>query len=270
VFNRKNRGGSGAINISRSPGGYNTTDIDIHYTAREQDQGITHVLINHIDLLGGSISNVKLHIDIESSAVYTPVRFVNYTGSGGSETSSSSSNEVFDIVLSGTCDGNASAITAVASYNSKRNLTFNRGQNLTLDPIMLSKFYLGQTSQNQAVTWTGSGSNPAIGNGTLSADYVISGGLCTCSITLTVGSTTTFGTGEWSFGLAYTSFANAAGAVFMLDSGTAFYSGVCKINAGSNIVVMFANGDVTGVTSGSPFTWATGDQIVATLSFPIG
>lgn len=269
IFNRTNRSTSGAVNISRNPGGLNTKGIDVTYVARDQDQGITHVLLNHIDLLGGVISNVKVRVDIESSVIYTPVRFVNYSGSGGSETTAASSNSVYDVELSGSCDVQASPVSVVASYATKGNLTFNRGQIFNFDNSVLAAFRLDQANRAQAVTWTASGSPPSIGNGTLYADHDVVGGLCTCTITLTMGSTTTFGTGEWSFGLPYTPTTNAVGSVFILDAGAAYYTGVCRVQAGGNQVFMFANGAGTGFNSGNPIAWAANDQIRATITFPI-
>lgn len=56
-------------------------------------------------------------------------------------------------------------------------------------------------------TWTSS-TNPAIGNGTLAGAYIKWGRTCISMIKLTMGSTTTYGSGGYSFGVP---FASASG-----------------------------------------------------------
>lgn len=268
IFNRDNRSTSGAINISRSVGGLNTKGIDVTYVSRDMSQGITHVLINHIDLLGGEISDVDVYVDIESSVIYTPVRFVNYTGSGGSETTAASSNLVYDINLSGSCDIQASQVTAVASYSARRRLNFTSGQNFTFDTTISDKFVLNQVARSAGVTWTAATTNPTLGNGTLSGNYDIVGGICTYTVTLTAGSTTTFGSGEWSFSAPFAANVETIGSVWAFDSGT-YFVGVCRIQPGGSTIQCFSNNTGTAFRSITPFTWATGDQLTLTISYPI-
>lgn len=269
IFNRNNRSTSGAVNISRSPGGLNTSGIDVTYVARDQTQNITHVLINHIDLLGGEISNVRVNVDIRSSVIYTPIRFVNYTGSGGSETSSASSNLVYDVVVSGSCDVQANAVTSVAAYGAKRALTFVAGQSFFYDTTIPSLFYLDRAARGLAVTWTASVTNPVIGNGSISGAYDLAGGVCTYSVALTAGSTTTFGSGDWLFSAPFAAAIASVGSVWVFDSGTAYYIGTCLMNAGTSTIQCYAAGAATGYRSTSPMTWANGDQLQLTITYPI-
>lgn len=269
IFNRANRGTSGAVNISRSVGGLNTSGIDVTYVARDQTQGITHVLINHIDLLGGEISNIRVNIDIRSSVVYTPLRFVNYTGSGGSETSAASSNNVYDITLSGSCDVQANPVTSVASYALKRRLKFQSGLNFSYDTTILNLFYLDEAVRPLTPTWTASSVNPAIGNGSISNNVDVIDGILYNNVSLTAGSTTTFGTGEWSFGLPYTAKSTAVGTAWILDNGTAYYVGAVKIESGNATAQVFISGGVTAISSATPMTWANGDRLIFSLAYPI-
>lgn len=269
IFNRDNRSTSGAVNISRSPGGLNTSGIDVTYVARDMSVNITHVLINHIDLLGGEISNVKVRLDIRSSSIYTPLRFVNYTGSGGSETSAASLNYVYDIDISGSCDVQANPITAVASYVAKNQLTFISGKSLSVDSVILNLFYLDQASRPGSIAWTASSVNPAIGNGGIANNTDVIGGVVFNNVTLTAGSTTTFGTGEWAFALPYTSKCDAAGSAWIFDNGTAYYAGSVRIQAGQAVAQVFINGAVTAISSASPMTWANGDRLIFSIAYPI-
>ena len=269
IFNRAARSTSGAVNISRSVGGLNTSGIDVTYVARDMAVGITHVLINHIDLLGGEISNVRVNVDIRSSVIYSPVRFVNYTGSGGSETSAASSNLVYDVSVAGSCDVQAAAVSAVAAYASKRQLNFLPGQNFFFDSTITAIFGLDRTSRGAAVTWAGSVTNPALNNGTLTGAYDLVAGLCTYSVSLTVGSTTTFGSGDWSFSTPFAAAATSVGSVWVLDSGTAYYIGTCVISTGGSAIFCYANGAASGYRSTVPMTWATGDQLQLTITYPV-
>ena len=268
IFNRTARTGSGPVNISRSDGGLNTSGIDVTYVARDMAVDITHVLINHIDLLGGEISNIRLNLDIRSSVIYTPLRFVNYTGPGGSETSAASSNLVYDVTVAGSCDVQAAAVTSVASYASKRQLNFLPGTNFFYDTTIPTLFALDKQTRSQAVTWTAGVTNPVLGNGTLSGSYDLVAGLCTYSVSFTAGSTTTFGTGDWSFSAPFAAIGANVGSVWVLDSGTAYYVGICIINSGSSTIQCYTNA-ASGYRSTVPMTWATGDQLQLTITYPV-
>ncbi len=57
-------------------------------------------------------------------------------------------------------------------------------------------------------TWTAASVNPAIGNGVLSGWYQVFGKTIMVRITLTIGSTTTLGTGTYSWALPFTASPN--------------------------------------------------------------
>ena len=56
-------------------------------------------------------------------------------------------------------------------------------------------------SSNYAATWTGSTTNPVIGNGGFQARHKRTGDRITVVIDMTMGSTTTYGSGSWAFSL---------------------------------------------------------------------
>lgn len=269
IFNNNARAGSGALNISRSVGGFDTSGLNLTYTSRANTVDITHVLINHIDLLGGTIKDIKVHLDIESSSLYYPVRFVNYTGAGGSETSAASANNVYDIHLSGTCDSAAREITAPASYASKARLLLQTGQNFVPDSTIPNKFRMsGASLLNYSTVWTAASVNPSIGNGTLVGKFSLHEGLCFYTIELTIGSTTTTGTGDWAFSAPIASQYASVGTARVLDSGSSWYVGASSIEAaGSSIQVNFNNLNLMSATN--PFTFAVGDKAIITICYPI-
>jgi hypothetical protein len=270
ILNRNNRTTSAAINISRSVGGLKTTNLWVDYTARDMAVNITHVLINHIDLLNGIISDIHLNLDINSTTAYTPLRFVNYTGSGGSETTAASTNIVTDVFITGSCDSNAAAISVVASYLNKiQRITFNQGFGLSCAASVYAAFQFDQMVHGGTPTWTASITNPAIGNGTLTSDYDIVGGMLFYNITLTIGSTTTLGSGEWVFSIPFTPTANAIGSVYVLDSGVVYATAVCKVDSGDSKVICYANGSVTAFSSTVPIAWTVNDEMRLSIAYPI-
>lgn len=269
IFNRANRATSGAINISRSVGGLDTQALDISYVARDQTVTFTHVLVNHIDLLGGTISDVKINIDIESDIAYTPLRFVNYTGSGGSETSAASLNNVYDITLSGSCDAQADPVTSVASYASKGQLNFTFGANFTFGLTIPVLFALDRATRNNSVTWTATSVNPSIGNGSLTGNYDIVGGMLHYSVALTAGSTTTLGTGEWSFSAPIAATVTTIGSVWAFNTGIAYYAGICRIEASGTTIQCFANNSALAFGPAEPFSWGNADRLQISIAYPI-
>jgi hypothetical protein len=273
IYARNQRGTSGAVNIARQVSGRATQNLDISYCNRDTDRNFTHVLINHIDLLGGTISDIRLKLDIQNetgvTTNYAPLRFVNYTGSGGSETTAASPNIVRDIFVSGSCDTYATAIRSVASYGARNKLNFTYGNGLFLDATIFADFYTNRVSTPYTVTWGASGTAPVIGNGTLTGRVAVSEGIANCSITLTAGSTTTFGTGQWSFSLPYTTSQNAIGTVYMLDDGLKYYTGVCRALDAASSITCFYNDAASGVQSNIPFTWGSADTLILTITYPI-
>lgn len=108
--------------------------------------------------------------------------------------------------------------------------------------------------------WTGSVSNPAIGNGSLTGFYTRIGGVDLVTVSLSIGSTTTFGSGDWSFSLPRTTTSGHLLPARIVAAGVATF-GVTAWATGSTFQVL-ASGGVVG--SGTPGGWTTGDSINAT------
>jgi len=95
-----------------------------------------------------------------------------------------------------------------------------------------------------APTWTGSGGNPALNNGTLLGRYTKVGKKVTVAIDLLIGSLTTRGAGAWSFGLPPGLNVKAGGPSFVgqgliIDAGTGYYIGVASAGAAASTLVGF-------------------------------
>jgi hypothetical protein len=119
--------------------------------------------------------------------------------------------------------------------------------------------------------WTGSVTNPAIGNGTIEGYYNREGRTVTATVTLTLGSTTTTGSGLWRISVPFIKLAInpiSIGAVYMVDNGVSYRVGTCMLDGGSDSVYMIADSATNLVNPTIPFTWATGDSLSFTISYP--
>jgi hypothetical protein len=111
-------------------------------------------------------------------------------------------------------------------------------------------------------TWGGSVSNPSIGNGTLSGAYAKVGQLVHVRIALQIGSTSTGGSGRWTFSLPFAPAAQQALTAVAEDTSAATrYGGAAWITPGTGVFAVALAAGSGGVASGVPFTWASGDQL---------
>lgn len=124
---------------------------------------------------------------------------------------------------------------------------------------------LGAAWTTYTPTWVSSGVQPVIGNGIMAGAYLQLGKTLFVRVVLIPGTTTTFGTGTYSFSLppGCVSAAEQALAARLWDTSTGTaYEGAAGAGAASallNVVVGSAF-----VTPTSPFTLANGDNISIT------
>jgi len=120
--------------------------------------------------------------------------------------------------------------------------------------------------------WTGSVSNPAIGNGTLSGTYFIRSTQLLTVISIIMGSTTTFGSGFWQIStIANPSGLSSNGAALAIDvvgganwPVNATWSGAANTGILGSVDATGANVDAT-----HPFAWANTDQYRVQVEFAI-
>lgn len=117
--------------------------------------------------------------------------------------------------------------------------------------------------QTYSPAWTGSGGNPAIGNGTITGNYIQIGKLVFFTVNITMGSTTTFGGGTYAFSLPTTAAASAGviGTVKLANVGTASFLANAFLTATTTFAISFDNDTGAGITPTAPFTWAASDFI---------
>lgn len=119
-------------------------------------------------------------------------------------------------------------------------------------------------------SWTGSGTNPAIGNGTLAGRYARIGRMVFFTVDITAGSTTTFGTGFYRVSLPVTATASIPtqlgfGGFYLEDNGVQGYYGIMRLQSTSTVefLIPSATADTRPTLWGqtSPFTFGNGDKI---------
>lgn len=130
-------------------------------------------------------------------------------------------------------------------------------------------FTVEKALQTYTPTWSGASSAPVLGNGTLLGNFVLDYPRLHLNVFLTIGSTTTTGTGAWGFTLP-AGFASIAGSAQVLtaiafDISTGiFYAIGWELRASQLLLFSGWRVDTAGaaaVGSADPFTWTVGDTL---------
>lgn len=131
---------------------------------------------------------------------------------------------------------------------------------------------IGDAWTSYTPAWTGSTTNPVIGNGTIAGRYMQAGKYTTFRVVITMGSTTTYGSGQYSVSLP---FAASSATFHMTD---AFYydgsnrKGYGRTLASGTTAALFTPGTTAGgadrtVTNLVPFTWANTNILVVSGTY---
>ena len=116
-----------------------------------------------------------------------------------------------------------------------------------------------------AAAWTASSSNPAIGNGTIDASYHRIGKTVDFLVKITMGSTTTYGSGGWRISLPFTAVTTRWRARLDVVAANSSYSGTAMAGTGTYVSLWVppttpGNPD-RAVTGTVPGTFTTGDMV---------
>lgn len=119
-------------------------------------------------------------------------------------------------------------------------------------------FHLNNYFETSApCTWTASGTAPALGDGSLTTTTKRDGRRINQKITLTLGSTTTLGSGNWDFSTTFgTEVSPDANLGTILVTSGNYYSGVAK--ALNNYITGYFNGAAVGLGPSTPVAWGAG------------
>ena len=133
--------------------------------------------------------------------------------------------------------------------------------------------------QSYTPTWTAATTNPLIGNGTLTGRYIVIGKLCTYVLGMVMGSTTTYGSGDWAFSLPInamnTAGINFYGVAHLRKVGTANYERIAEIVPANSVSVinMFTDptqgSNSTKISATVPFTWGEGDAFRFEITYEV-
>lgn len=128
------------------------------------------------------------------------------------------------------------------------------------------------TSYGSAASFTGATSNPVLNNGTWSAKYRQVNKAVDFYVKVTMGSTTTYGSGNFRVALPVTPISTDPGfwTVATADASSgAIYMGTVFSWTGTvaSLAVILPAGGVQQVTSTVPWTYATGDTIIVRGSY---
>lgn len=152
----------------------------------------------------------------------------------------------------------AQTFTGAASFSQPVTLT----STLTIGGEQLTGGWTTYTAERHNGT---GGANLSTGNGTLVARYKKLGDKTVhFHITLTFGSTTNIGTDDYEFTLPFSmSPFRQGGTVILFDSNIGKHFARTWHGVGTNgiVIVDEAGNRATGLSSGSPMNWATGDVI---------
>jgi hypothetical protein len=154
-------------------------------------------------------------------------------------------------------------------------ITFSAGQKLFASDLQDMVDQIDSLTDpnwtSYTTTWAASGTAPAIGNGTLAARYrrSASSDLVIAEVRMAMGSTTTYGTGFYSWTLPFTAASNAnlftSGKANLYDSSALTRFGAsAKLDSVTTVILNAHNGTI-GQTI--PFTWANGDEIRWTVQY---
>jgi len=155
-------------------------------------------------------------------------------------------------------------------------LPFTSGQRLLAADLNSATQQGAWTSYTPA--WTSSGTAPALVNGTIVGYYAKVGRLVVAKIEMNSGSSTTFGTGYYSWSLPFTAAVNGVptnqfahtGTIGLSTSGSAvFYTATAFISQGSPSVVnglVNGSGNFLGATNPATFSGA-GVQFCITIAY---
>lgn len=125
--------------------------------------------------------------------------------------------------------------------------------------------------------WASTGTQPSIGDGTLVGRYALRGKMCLLTIAQVMGSTTTYGSGRWSWSLPLAARSSVSvawqGIANVVDVSAGLYQTMlATIDPGQNVLTYFTQAAPTSgiyLTPTVPITWASGDFLRIQIEYEI-
>lgn len=213
----------------------------------------------------------------------------NTTKLGGNAGGASSTVSIEDLTLDSSDAINLITLAASSVNNlTTKNLRFNNNNaggapfsglaaGVTINYQGVNNTQVGSGSANAGNSvvpktaytpaFTSSNADASIGNGTITGNYERNGSICTCTINMTFGTTTTKGTGNFQFSTPF-SINNSN-----IDVGTWYGSPAGTVRGGPVVtaggaIVNIAESAV-GLLGGGSYVWANTNVINITFTFPV-
>jgi hypothetical protein len=175
-------------------------------------------------------------------------------------------------------------VVTASSFSTNTTVTITGGADYTLANATISDPYFSYAANpqgypgwfNYTPTWTSSGTQPAIGNGTIVGRFSMVGPMVAVQASFTMGSTTTYGTGDYSFGLPVSASSALVwyGNYHALDTGSA--NAATGVFAASGAAygtpeyhTTWPSGPRSALTPTLPFTWASTDILHYWITYEV-
>jgi hypothetical protein len=259
-----------------------TTNADMDFTWIANDQGdITGVTATSPLTGGGTSGAITVGIQDATTSVKGSVQLSDSTSTTSSVLAATPTavKSAYDLANAAI----AKSTLTTAGDTLYRNATVptrlgigTAGQVLTVNSgATAPEWSYGGKSTAFTTTWgVVSGTAPSLGNGALTAKYTRVGDFVYFAINLVAGSTTTFGSGTYTFTLPFAMTATEngiAGDASALDAGVAWYRGFTpnSVEFGLTDKFIMVNNAGTPMSNSGPFTFGNADSIKAWGSYVI-
>lgn len=190
-------------------------------------------------------------------------------------------NRILGTTVVGTSSSTFSANTfsnvSITFASGTSGHSFTKSNVLSNSAVLVDNSNVSNVVDNRKVppnpyvcSWTGATTNPSIGNGTITSYVSTEGKQTTVQVTINMGTTTTFGSGQWYFSLPVSPNTSipCIGQAQALDNGTNFRIGTVQtLLDGSARCILTFDSDAGAASSTRPFSWATGDALSFTLTY---
>lgn len=283
-----------ALLYSTNPAACTIKNVDVKYNveAGPTDRAQSIFITRKYDSSGNADTTARGHTYTDVSVSGQGAALQNLLGDAVRMFSRSSDNWtgegvynvwVQDSLLSNAAAQNSVAFNCVAVSaasgikrvrgTGKLALTNSTAKEFSIEESLFDNYGTrSRISQRYTPAWTTSGTQPALGNGTVEGSYTIDGKLCTVTLHLLLGSTTTIGTGQWQFSLPFATSAETLHSIgtALAKLGSAFRPGACMATANSStLIALIGDSQSNFVTNTNPAAWVSGDYIRIQLTYPI-